>query len=102
MTNFPYSTTDYTIIKRGKYTTVVSKCNTSFKATFDGNKKASVSIPTEVGPGATGICANCDNDKTNDLRVKNGTDVGDLKKKDMYNEVGNSWWIPTRHETYPE
>ena len=93
---------DYTIKRRGKWHIVTSKCNPSFKAQFNGKKLARVSIPREVGPGSTGICGNCDGDKTNDYRLKNGTDVRHLKTKDKFNAIGNSWLVPGPYETEPE
>ncbi|XP_063402487.1 zonadhesin-like [Mytilus trossulus] len=57
---------------------------------YDGIHIMEVIIPRKFGQQVTGICGNC-NDKRDDLRTKDGTDVSTNKNK--YSLIGNSYEV---------
>ncbi|XP_013401500.1 uncharacterized protein LOC106167302, partial [Lingula anatina] len=61
---------------------------------FDGNTKASVRVPAEYMNQMCGICGNYNGDKTDDLRLADGTDVSGGRKRDIFAQIGNSYLVP--------
>lgn len=57
---------------------------------YDGIHIMEVIIPRKFGQQVNGICGNC-NDKRDDLRTKDGTDVSTNKNK--YSLIGNSYEV---------
>ena len=68
----PYTSTDYTIFRRGEFIVVENQCG--MQAWFDGKHTARAYINREDGMNATGLCGNC-NGEQDDFVTKDGTDV---------------------------
>ena len=58
---------------------------------YDGRSRALIRISSQYQNGMEGLCGNFDGDPTNDMRLKNGTDVRSHSKK--YSLIGNSWKV---------
>ena len=56
---------------------------------FNGRTTARLYVPPDDGLTATGICGNCNGDKTDDLKMRNGNILP--RTRANYNVFGNDW-----------
>jgi len=76
------------IIMVGDFVRLITHCGVS--VSWNGRTQVFVQIPKSYGTRVTGICGNC-NDKQDDLRTKDGTDVSNMPKK--YKRIGESYEV---------
>ncbi|KAK3598636.1 hypothetical protein CHS0354_024357 [Potamilus streckersoni] len=88
----------FSIFMRGSGEIVVQ---TSCKVVviYDGSERVSVTVPEVYGRNITGLCGNCNGDRSDDFLTKDKLDVS--KEHDRYARIGNSFAVPDP-ETPPE
>ena len=77
------------IFKSGRYVQVWTKCGV--QVNFDGRHAVSVAVPKTYSDSITGLCGNCNGDKNDDYRTKDGKDK--RKDKDKYSSIGDSYLV---------
>ena len=72
-----------------QYAFVKSPCNVT--VVFDGKSTVLVSVPEKYASKMTGICGDCNGNKKDDFKTKNGEDVSD--KPNKYSLIGDSYVV---------
>ena len=78
---------------------VKNNCGAQFA--FNGKSRAKVRVNKDDGKDAVGICGNCNSIK-DDFRKYDGTDVRWYPKKQKFEMIGNSHWVPGYNENADE
>ncbi|KAK3093998.1 hypothetical protein FSP39_022729 [Pinctada imbricata] len=77
------------VFQSGRFVQVWSSCGVKVK--FDGHHAVSVIVPGKYRNAMEGLCGNCNGDKNDDFRTKEGKDV--KKDKNRYSLVGDSFAV---------
>ena len=86
------------IFKSGRLVQVASACG--INVNFDGRHAVSVVVPGKYRNAMTGLCGNCNGDRNDDFKTKDGKDK--RSDKNRYSLIGDSYSVADPESDQPK